>query len=139
MTSHHITSLDTVQISSSKFFPKNKPLHCPKKTSQHFTSLHFLFHFIYLFVYSSYQPYTPLYFPIPKYNLLPFPSLPFTFYRLHFPSLVYNFLTLVLKIYVLPWEVPIAPSGSLFQSVIILFTKDYFPISVLCFLALIFQ
>ena len=40
---------------------------------------------------------------------------------------------------VLPWEVPIAPSGSLFQSVMDLFTKEYFPMSVLYFLALIFQ
>ena len=76
---------------------------------------------------------TTTYFPSPH-----FPSL-FTFYRLYFPSLVYTFLTLVLKICVLPWEVPIAPSGNLFQSVMVLFTKEYFPISVLCFLALIFQ
>jgi hypothetical protein len=45
--------------------------------------------------------------------------------RVNFPSLVYTFLTLVLKICVLPWEVPIAPSGSLFQSVMVLFTKEY--------------
>jgi hypothetical protein len=84
---------------------------CPKKNSHHFTSRFILF--IYLFVYLSCQSYTSLYFPIPKYNFLLFTSLPFTFYRLHFPSLVYTFLTLVLKICVSPWEVPIAPSDSL--------------------------
>ena len=95
------------------------------------TSLHFL-----LFI-----ALTSLYFAIHVQNSLPFTSLSFsfTFYRLHFRSLVFTFLTLVLKICVLPLEVPIAPSGSLFQSVMDLFTKEYFPISVLCFLVLIFQ
>ena len=77
----------------------------------HFTSLHFT-----------------LLFPTTTH----FPSL-FTFYRLYFPSLVYTFLTVVLKIRVLPWEVPIAPSGSLFQSVMVLFTKEYFPICYIFF------
>ena len=54
-------------------------------------------------------------------------------------SLVFTFVTLVLKISVLPWEVPIAPSGSRIQSVMDLFTKEYFPMSVLSFPALIFQ
>ena len=71
------------------------------------------------------------------YNSLPLTSLPFTLYRLHFPSLVFTFLNLVLKICVLPWEVPIATSGSCFQSVMDLFTKEYFPMSVLRFVALI--
>jgi len=107
------------------------PFTALKKPSPfHYTSLHYLF-FIILFR-LSYQPFTSLYFAIRIYN-----SLPFTFYRLHFPSLVFTFLTLVLKIRVLPWEVPIAPSGSRFQSVMDLFTKEYFPMSVLCFLALI--
>jgi len=39
-----------------------------------------------------------------------------------------------LKICVLLWEVSIASSGSRFQSVMDLFTKEYFPMSVLCFL-----
>jgi len=51
----------------------------------HFTSLHF-FHL-------SYQPFTSLHFAIHIYNSLPLTSLPFTFYRLHFPSLAFTFLT----------------------------------------------
>ena len=92
-----------------------------QRTSQHFTSLHF----------------TSLHFAIPNYDIFSFTSLPFitTFYHVHFPSLVYISLTLVLKIRFLPWEVPIAPSGSLFHSVMVLFTKEYFPIPVLCFLS----
>ena len=66
-------------------------------------------------------------------------SIPFTFYRLHFPSMVFIYLALVLQICVLPWEVPIAPSRSWFKSVTDLFTKEYFPMFVLCFLTLIFQ
>jgi hypothetical protein len=78
----------------------------------------------------SYQHFTSLYFAIYLHNALPFTSLPFTFYHLLFPSLVFMFLTLVLKICVLPWDVPIAPFGSWFQSVMDLFTKEYFPMFV---------
>jgi hypothetical protein len=138
-STHHITSHSITRHSTDLILKiiskKVNPFIALKKTSDHFTSLFILF---YLFIYLSYQPYTSLYFPIPKYNLLPFTSLPFTFYR-PFPSLIYTFLTLVLKICILPWEIPITPSGSLFQSVMVLFTKEYFPISVLCFLAPIFQ
>jgi hypothetical protein len=91
----------------------------------HFNSLHFLFYFFHL----SCQPYTSLYFALHNYNSLPFTSLSITFYFLS-PSLSltsFTFLTLVLKICVLPWEVPIAPSGSFFHLVMVLFTKEYFP------------
>ena len=123
----------------------------PFTALKNFSTFHFIFYFSYLFIYFlfflfppthlSYQPFTSLYFAIHIYNSLPFTSLTFTFYFLSpsLPPLFYTFLTLVLKIRVLPWEVPIAPSGSWFQSVIDLFTKEYFPMSVLCFLALIFQ
>ena len=86
------------------------------------------FHFIYFF-HLSYQPFTSLHFAIHIYNSHPFTSLAFTFYFLSssLPPLFCNFPTLVLKIWVLPWEVPIAPSGSWFQSVMDLFTKEYFP------------
>jgi hypothetical protein len=117
-TSHHTTrhSSDLIPKLISKII---NPFTALKNFSPfHFASIFILF---YLFAYLSYQPYTS------------------TFYRLYFPSLVYTFLTLVLKIRVLPWEVPVAFSGSLFQSVMVLFTNKYFPISVLCFLALIFQ
>jgi len=66
----------------------------------------------------SYQPFTALFIAIHIYNSLPVTSLPFNFYRLHFPSMFFTFPTLDLKIRVLPLAVPIAPSGSLLQSVI---------------------
>ena len=46
------------------------------------------FHFTSHFFYLPYQPFTSLHFAIHIYNSLPLTSLPFTFYRLHFPSLV---------------------------------------------------
>jgi len=96
----------------------------------HFTSL--LIHFFtYLFKPS-------FHFTLLFISTTNFPSL-FTFYRLHFHSLFFTSLTLVLKICILQWEVPVAPSGSWSQSVMDPFTKEYYPMSVLCFLALIFQ
>jgi len=131
-TSHHITrhSTDLLPKLISKII---NPFTALKNFSPfHFTSLFILF--IYLFTY----PINPtLHFTLLFLTTFYFSSL--FIYCLYFPSLVYTSLTLVLKICVLPWEVPIAPSGSLFQSVMVLFTKEYFPISVLCFLALIFQ
>jgi len=106
----HITKLDTVQFSHpSTYFQNNEPLHCPKESLT--ISLHITF---YLFIHLSYQPFTSLYFAIHIYDSLPFISLPFTFRFLSpsLPPLFYTFLTLVLKICVLPSEVPIAPSGS---------------------------
>jgi len=106
---------------SQTYFQSNEPLHCPKEL----LSIS-LFYFLFDFFHFSYQPFT---------------SLAFTFYFLSpsLPPLFYTFLTLVLKIRVLQWEVPNALSGSWFQSVMDLFTKEYFPMSVLCFLTLIFQ
>ena len=116
--SPHITKLDTVQFFHLQInLQNNKPLHCPKELLT--ISLHFTFLFYFVF-HLSYQPFTSLYFAINIYNSLPFIC---TFYHLHFPSLFFTFLTLVLKICFLPWEVPIAPSGSLFQSVMVLFTR----------------
>ena len=94
--------------------------------SLHIASLHFSSLIL--------STFTSFYFAIHIYT-----SLCFTFYRLHFHSLVFTFLTLILKICILLWEVPIAPPSSWFQPVMVLFTKDYFPTSILCFLALIFQ
>jgi len=87
---------------------KYEPLHCPKEP------LIILLHFFHL----SYQPFTSLYIAIHIYMSLPLTSIPFNFYRLHFPSIFFTFLTLVFKMCVLTLAVPIAPSGSLFQSVI---------------------
>ena len=100
---------------------------------KNFSPFHFTFftyainpslHFTLLFIHTIHFPLT---------------SLPFTFYCFHFPSLVFTYLTLILKIRILQWEVPDATSGCWFQSVMGLFTKEYFSMSVLCFLALIFQ
>jgi hypothetical protein len=108
--------------------------------------------FIYLFIYSVFLSalhftllfLSALHFTSLCYSYQPFTSLhftslflsTFTFNCLQFPSLVFTFLTLVLKICIIPWAVPIVPSGSRFQSAMDLFTKEYFPMSVLCFLAL---
>jgi hypothetical protein len=116
-------------------------------STSHFPSLHFAIpiyislpftSLCYSYLHLTSLHFTLLFLSTSHFPSLHFPSL-FTFNRPHFPSLVFTFLTLVLKIRVLPWEVPIVPSGSRFQSVMDLFTNDYFPMSVLCFLALIFQ
>ena len=106
----HLTSLNQTQYSShlQTYFQNNEPLHCPIESltiSLQFTSLHFSF-FIIFFAY----PINPslhfilLFTSTTHFPSLHFPSL-FTFYRLHFPSLAFTFLTLVLKMSVLPWEV----------------------------------
>jgi hypothetical protein len=93
------------------------------------------FHFISLYIF-SFCLFFSLILSTRHFTLLcyshSFTSLAFTFYFLSpsLPPLFCTFLTLVLKIWVLPWEVPIAPSGSWFQSVMDLFTKEYFPMSV---------
>ena len=108
------------------------------------------FHFSFLSFFLTYPINTSFHFTLLFTSTTHFPSLhfpslfifiAFTSYFLSpsLPPLFYTFLTLVLKIWVLPWEVPISLSGSWFQSVMDLFTKEYFPMSALCFLALIFQ
>jgi hypothetical protein len=52
--------------------------------------------------------------------------------------LVTNFLTLLLKVVCLGGRFSNTSAGSLFQSWMVLFKKEYFPMSVLCFLLLIF-
>ena len=132
-TSHHITRHSTDLI--PKIISKKVN---PFTDLKNFSSFHFTFYFIYLCTYpiNPTLHFTLLFLTTTYFSSPHFPSL-FTFYRLYFPSLVYTFLTFVLKICVLPWEVPIAPSGSLFQSVMVLFTR-VFP-EICCFLALIFQ
>jgi len=61
------------------------------------------------------------------------------FYSFHFTQVITAFLTLFLKILGLKGKVPNASAGSWFQFLMVLFTKEYFPISILCFLSLIFQ
>jgi len=58
---------------------------------------------------------------------------------LHFSSLTIHFVTLLLKICDLQWKVASASAGSCLHSLIVLFTNQYLPIYVLCFLALILR
>jgi len=60
------------------------------------------------------------------------------FYSFHFTPFIIAFLTLLLKIFGLQGKVPNASAGS-FQFFMVLFTKEYFMITVFCFLSLIFQ
>ena len=99
---------------------------------------------LFFFFNLSYKAFTSLYSAIHIYNSLPFTSLSFTFtfFRLHFPLLVFSFLTLILKICVSPLEVPIAPSGSFvpvsngpihkgeFSNVFSLFSGSDFPLMI---------
>jgi hypothetical protein len=57
--------------------------------------------------------------------------------HLHF-ALFITFLTLSLKLLDLEERDPKACAGSWFQSWMVLFTKEYLPISAFCFLLLIF-
>ena len=116
------------------------------KVMNHFTALknfspfHFIFYFICFFIlflstlhltlhcYLHLQS-TSLHFPCLHFLCF----ITFTYSTvLHFPNPRFENVSFT-------WEVPIAPPGSWFQSVMDLFTKEYFPMSVLCFLALIFQ
>ena len=133
---HHETEYNTVEQSTkSRSYITIKNINYKikyiSKIMYPFTALSAPLHFTFLHL--SYQPFTSLYFAIHIYT-----SLSFTFYLLPFPSLVFTFLTLVLKICILLWKVPIALPGSWFQSVMELFTKEYFPMSVLSLLALFF-
>jgi hypothetical protein len=56
-----------------------------------------------------------------------------------FNSFHFTFLTLFLKVLGLKGKFPTASIGSLFQSWIVLFAKEYFPISILFLLFQIFQ
>jgi len=83
---------------------------------------------------------------------LKFPTVPFHLTSLHFHMIfatllflslhtVYNCLpnSLSKQILALQGEVPNASAGSWFQFSMVLFTNEYFTISVLCFLSLIFR
>jgi len=61
------------------------------------------------------------------------------FYSFHSIPFVIAFLTLFLKVLGLQRKVPNPSTGSWFQFLMVLFTKEYFLISVLCFLSLTFQ
>jgi len=87
ITSHHITRHSTVLI--PKIISKKVN---PFTAIKNFSLFHFNFYFIYLF---THPIYPTLHFTLLFLTTSYFPSP-------HFPSLVYTFLTLVLKICVLP-------------------------------------
>jgi len=103
-------------------FQNNEPLHFPKEPVT--ISLHVTFSL-------SYQPFTSLHFAIHIYTSLPLTSL---------PHAIFHFSNPPFKTYILPWEVsiapsgsvpvsngPIAPSGRVFQSVM-----DLSPLQIAC-------
>ena len=61
------------------------------------------------------------------------------FYSFHFAPFIIVFLTPFLKILDLKGKVPNASADSWFQFLMVQLIKEYFPISVLCFLSLIFR
>ena len=120
------------------------------KTSLHFTSPNYTsFHFTTLVDTSlTHLNFTQLHFTILSFGLTPFKfstasfhltSLTYTFVRSISPPFVIAFLTLFLKIPGLQGKVSNASADSWFQFLMVLFTKEYFLIPVLCFLSLIFR
>ena len=97
--------------------------------------------------YLNFTIYTSLHFTTLSFGLAPlkFPTAPFhptslhfTFrrfsphlYSFHLTPFVIASLTLFLKIVGLQGNIPKASAGSWFQFFMVLFTKEYFPISVL--------
>jgi hypothetical protein len=90
-------------------------------------------HFTLLLILLTHLPFFRLIF----WTTSHFPSL--HFYLLLFAALLITFLILFLKLHVLPVRAPISLSVSCLQSVMVLFTKEYLPTSVFCFLTPIFQ
>jgi len=115
------------------------PLHY---TCRHITSSHLIFthlHFTTLLF-----GLTPFKFPTAPFHLtsLHFTSLHCTFkrsspnfYSFRFIPLIIAFLTLFLKILCLRGKVPNTSAGGWIQLLMVLFTKEYFLVSVLCFLS----
>jgi hypothetical protein len=119
----------SLHLSTFRFFPFKLPptiLHFPliwlnpiqfsyRSISPHITTLHPTSHF---FTFRRFLPH---------------------FYSFRFTLFIIDFLTLFLKFFCLQWEVPNTSRGSWFQFLITLFTKEYFPISILCFMSLIYR
>jgi hypothetical protein len=86
--------------------------------------------------------FTTLHFTSFHIHSLHFASLHFTFSEWFLPqlhlTLFITFLALFLKLLGLQETVPKASAGNWFQRCMVLFTKEYLPISVRCFLLLIF-
>jgi hypothetical protein len=127
------------------------------RPSLHLTQLHLTpLHYTFRHCTSSYLNFTQLHFTALSFGLNPFkfPTAPVHLTSLHFTPLHFTalldefcqscafhftpfiiaFLILFLKILGLQGKVPNASAG--FQFLMVLFTKEYFPISFLCFLSL---
>jgi len=141
--------IDTLLLRLSRHFATLHPttLH---STLLHLSTLHFHLNFTQLHFTTLSFCLTPFKFPTAPFNLT---SLHFTltslhcmfrwfsayFYSLHFTPFIIAFLILFLYILGLQEKVPNLSAGSWFQFLMVLFTKEYFPISVLCYLSLIFR
>jgi len=124
------------------------PLHytCWHITSSHlnFTHLHFtILHYPLIWLNPIYISYHSI---SPHITTLHLTSLHCTFqwpsphfYSFWFIPLIIAFLILFIKILGLKGKVPNGSAGSWFQFLMVLFTKEYFPISILCFLSQIFR
>jgi len=137
-----LITIGTVLLRSSLQFITLHQLHYTPLlyTCQHFTSSHLNFpqlHFTTL----SFGLTLPLHFTSHHYTSLHLTSLldDFRHTSFLFTPFVIAFLTLFLKILGLQGKVPNASTGSWFQFLKVLFTKEYFPISAVCYLSLIFR
>ena len=113
------------------------PLHY---TCQHFTSSHLNFTQLGLLHFTTLSfGFTPFKFPTIPFHLTSLLLNDFchtSILSLH--PFIIAFLTPFLKILGLQRKVPNTSAGSWFQFFTVLFTKEYFLISILCFLSLIF-
>ena len=115
------------------------------RPSLHFTQLHLTpLHYTCWHFASSHLNFTQLHFTTLSFGLTPFkfPTTPFHLTLLHFTSLhfiallflsfhpvyIITFLILCLKFLGLQGKVPNTSAGSWFQFLMVLFTKEYFPI-----------
>jgi hypothetical protein len=149
---HVRSKLHMIYISSNKVrHPVTKTFTILHYTSSNYSSLHYTcWHFT-----SSRLNFTQLHFTTLSFGLTPFkfPTIPFHltslhytfkwssphFYSFHFTLFIIVFLNLFLNILRLQGKVPNTSAGSWFHFLMLLFTKEYFPISILCFLSLIFR
>jgi hypothetical protein len=135
-TCHHFTSLHLSVLHFTTLV----------STPLHLSALHFFPFKLHPATLSSVL--TPFKFPTAPFHLtsLHFTSLHCTFrrfsphfYSFHFTPSVIAFLTVFLTILSLQGKVVNTSAGSWFQFLMVIFTKGYFPIAVLCFLSLIFR
>jgi len=119
-TSRHFTIYHVSSLHITTLHFTSQYIMSVHSTSLHFTSLHNI----------SCQ-FTPCHYTSRHFtHLLSVPTW--------IPLLVTTFLTLFLKMFSIQGKDPSKPAGNWFQLSMVLFTKEYLPTSVLCFLFLIF-